>query len=78
MTKEQILAIDPDFQMLIDLVVRHNTSGAYESWHQVWHDVKKMNERMRICGWDAKHDELLNHQSYDSMCSILESYSTLK
>lgn len=78
MTKEQILAIDLNFQNLIDLVVRNNTSGTYKYWHEVWVTVKNMNTQLEICGWDAQDERLRTHTAYNDMQRILEGMTTLK
>ncbi len=79
MTKEQILEIDPDFQQLIDAVLRHNESGVYTYWYEVWGKVvKPMNDLLCVTRWKAKDDRLKSHTAYDSMSAILESLTTLK
>lgn len=78
MTQEEILAIDPNFQKLIDIVLRNNTSGTYTHWYQVWETVKATNKQLKICGWDAQDPRLRTHTAYDYMQIILERMTTLK
>lgn len=79
MTKEEILAIDPDFQWLIDMVLFHNKGITYEYWHDLWgRTIKPLNSELRVCGWEAKHEGLMSSDAYSSMVSILEELSNMK
>lgn len=79
MTKEEILELDADFQLLIDEVLRTNTSGEFTYWHEVWsRRIKPMNSRLMVCGWGSKHGRLESSGCYEDMQRELEKLSTLK
>lgn len=79
MTREEITAIDPDFEKLVQCVLINNSGKTHKYWHDLWgQTIKPMNEQYRICGWSAKQEELRTHTAYEDMSRILEQLTTLK
>jgi len=79
MTNQDILLMDIDFQKLMDAVVKHNTSGLYTHWHEVWSRViKPLNDTLKVCGFGAKNSKLDSYQTYEDMQRGLECLTTLK